>query len=70
MLEGTAHWNLILIADIDGADLLQLSKEFGVHVSLVQQPLSLKIEGLRGSLKLISERILDLKKARIPGGEN
>jgi hypothetical protein len=51
-----------LTQDIDGSDLLQMSTEFNVHISLVSEPLSLKIEGLRGSLKLLAEKISNLKK--------
>ncbi|KDQ63655.1 hypothetical protein JAAARDRAFT_169728 [Jaapia argillacea MUCL 33604] len=53
---------LFLILGKDGADLLQLSIQYNVHISLASNPLALRVEGLRGALKDISERIVSLKK--------
>ena len=35
---------------IDGTDLLNLSKNYNVHVALLSNPLSLRVEGLNGAL--------------------
>ncbi|KAI0931918.1 hypothetical protein AcV5_004709 [Taiwanofungus camphoratus] len=53
---------LFLILGRDGADLLQMSMEYNVHISLVAHPLALRVEGLRGSLKQLNEHITSLKK--------
>ncbi|EGN97497.1 hypothetical protein SERLA73DRAFT_75173 [Serpula lacrymans var. lacrymans S7.3] len=53
---------LFLILGQDGADLLQLSMQYNVHISLTSDPLALRVEGLRGSLKQLSEHISLLKK--------
>ncbi|KAH0838390.1 major facilitator superfamily domain-containing protein [Lanmaoa asiatica] len=49
----------------DGADLLQLSMQYNVHISLTSNPLALRVEGLRGSLKALTEHISSLKKGII-----
>lgn len=46
----------------DGVDLLQLSMQYNVHISLTSSPLALRVEGLRGSLKGLSEYISSFKK--------
>jgi len=35
---------------VDGTDLLNLSKTYNVHVALLSNPLSLRVEGLNGAL--------------------
>lgn len=54
----------IHISRTDGADLLQLSMQYNVHISLTFNPLALRVEGLRGSLKGLSEYISSLKKVQ------
>lgn len=49
----------------DGVDLLQLSMQYNVHISLTSSPLALRVEGLRGSLKGLTEYISSLKKVRL-----
>ncbi|KAG9314451.1 hypothetical protein JVU11DRAFT_5248 [Chiua virens] len=56
---------LFLMMGKDGADLLQLSMQYNVHISLTASPLALRVEGLRGSLKGLSEYISSLKKSII-----
>ncbi|KII93548.1 hypothetical protein PLICRDRAFT_171287 [Plicaturopsis crispa FD-325 SS-3] len=53
---------LFLILGKDGADLLQLSLDFNVHISMTPKPLALRAEGVRGSLKALTERIEELKE--------
>ncbi|KAL4064925.1 hypothetical protein V8B97DRAFT_2010607 [Scleroderma yunnanense] len=53
---------LFLILGKDGADLLQLSIQYNVHISLASGPLALQVEGLRGVLKQLTEHIDTLKK--------
>ncbi|KAL6310056.1 hypothetical protein BKA93DRAFT_722239 [Sparassis latifolia] len=48
---------MFLILGRDGADLLEMSMEFNVHISLTTNPLALRVEGLRGSLDRLSQRI-------------
>lgn len=48
----------------DGADLLQLSMQYNVHISLASNPLALRVEGLRGAMKQLTEHLNDLKKVR------
>lgn len=43
-----------------------MSAEYNVHMSLTQNPLALRVEGLRGSLKRLTEHISKLKKVCIP----
>ncbi|KAG5652170.1 hypothetical protein H0H81_006010 [Sphagnurus paluster] len=50
-----------LILGKDGADLLALSSEFNAHVSFSTNPLSLKVEGLRGSLRNLGRYIEEFK---------
>ena len=35
---------------LDGSDLLNISKNYNVHVALLSSPLSLRVEGLNGAL--------------------
>ncbi|KAI6044928.1 hypothetical protein EDC04DRAFT_2637621 [Pisolithus marmoratus] len=53
---------LFIILGKDGADLLQLSIQYNVHISLVPDPLALHVEGLRGALKQLTEHIDTLRK--------
>ena len=46
----------------DGSDLLRLVNDFSVRISTIPKPLALKVQGLRSSLKLVSERIGNLKR--------
>ncbi|KAF8225081.1 hypothetical protein L208DRAFT_1409162 [Tricholoma matsutake] len=50
-----------LILGKDGADLLSLSLRHNLHVSFSASPLSLKAEGLRGSLDNLSQYINEFK---------
>ncbi|KAG5734188.1 hypothetical protein E4T56_gene1247 [Termitomyces sp. T112] len=50
-----------LILGKDGADLLDISSKFGVHVSLSSNPLTLEVEGSRASLTQLSTYIDNLK---------
>lgn len=54
--------HLFLIIGKDGSDLLQLSTQFNVHVSLVQNPLALKVEGVREALNGVRDHIQNIKK--------
>ncbi|KAI6132741.1 hypothetical protein EV401DRAFT_2253645 [Pisolithus croceorrhizus] len=53
---------LFIILGKDGADLLQLSIQYNVHISLIPDPLALHVEGLRGALKQMTEHIDALRK--------
>ncbi|KAI0652194.1 hypothetical protein C8Q79DRAFT_1114986 [Trametes meyenii] len=54
---------LFLILGKDGQDLLRLSKDFDVHISLRRQPMALRIEGTRGTLKELADHIIVLRKS-------
>lgn len=56
---------LFLILGKDGADLLQLSMRYNVHISLASNPLALRVEGLRGTMKQLTEHLSELKKGII-----
>ncbi|KAG2350473.1 hypothetical protein BDR05DRAFT_993870 [Suillus weaverae] len=56
---------LFLILGKDGADLLQLSMQYNVHISLASNPLALRVEGLRGTMKQLTEHLSELKKGII-----
>ncbi|KIJ57886.1 hypothetical protein HYDPIDRAFT_34700 [Hydnomerulius pinastri MD-312] len=56
---------LFLVMGKDGADLLQLSMQYNVHISLTSDPLALRVEGLRGALKELTEHMSSLKKGII-----
>ncbi|PCH33832.1 hypothetical protein WOLCODRAFT_62495 [Wolfiporia cocos MD-104 SS10] len=56
---------LFLLLGKDGADLLDMSVAFNVHISLVSKPLGLRVEGIKAALKQISEHIGDVKKSII-----
>lgn len=49
----------------DGADLLQLSMQYNVHISLASNPLALRVEGFRGTMKQLTEHLSELKKVRL-----
>ncbi len=57
---------LILNRPLDGADLLKLSMEYKVHISLIPNPLGLRVEGLRGALSDLSSRLLAIKNVCLP----
>ncbi|OCH96202.1 hypothetical protein OBBRIDRAFT_883448 [Obba rivulosa] len=54
---------LFLILGRDGIDLLELSKQCNVHIALLTHPLSLRVEGLRGALKRLRDRVTDIKES-------
>lgn len=54
----------VYVSRTDGADLLQLSMQYNVYISLTPSPLALRVEGLRGSLKGLTEYISSLKKVQ------
>ncbi|KAG0708968.1 hypothetical protein DFH29DRAFT_889946 [Suillus ampliporus] len=56
---------LFLLLGKDGADLLQLSMQYNVHISLASNPLALRVEGLRGAMKQLTEHLSELKKGII-----
>ncbi|KAI0068378.1 hypothetical protein BV25DRAFT_1846382 [Artomyces pyxidatus] len=54
---------LFIVLGKDGADLLNVSKAYNVHVSLTDKPLALRVEGVRDSLKRVEEHLLEIKKS-------
>lgn len=46
----------------DGSDLLRLSKDYDVHISLRRNPMALRVEGTQGALRDLTEHILTLKQ--------
>ena len=50
------------ISSKDGSDLFKLANDFSVRISTIPKPLALRVQGSRGSLKQISERISTLKR--------
>ncbi|KAH9847395.1 hypothetical protein C2E23DRAFT_890069 [Lenzites betulinus] len=61
MLPVTAS-ELFLILGRDGSDLLRLSKDYDVHISLRRKPMALRVEGTQGALRDLTEHILQLKQ--------
>jgi hypothetical protein len=53
--------NICVFLNPDGADLLSISRKYNVHVSFSANPLSLKVEGLRGSLDNLGQYIVKFK---------
>ncbi|EIW86616.1 hypothetical protein CONPUDRAFT_45660 [Coniophora puteana RWD-64-598 SS2] len=53
---------LFLILGKDGADLLQLSIGYKVHIGLSSHPLALRVEGLRGDISELTQVIKSLKQ--------
>ncbi|KZT05899.1 uncharacterized protein LAESUDRAFT_654686 [Laetiporus sulphureus 93-53] len=53
---------LFLLLGKDGADLLDMSFKYNVHIALAPGPLSLRVEGLRDSLKTLAEEIHHIKQ--------
>jgi superfamily I DNA and RNA helicase len=49
---------------LDGAELLQMSQEYNVHIAVTRSPLALKVEGLRPSLSALSEHITAVKNVK------
>ncbi|THH10145.1 hypothetical protein EW145_g1532 [Phellinidium pouzarii] len=56
---------LFLLLGKDGSQLLQISTDYNVHIAVNSRPLSIKIEGFRGSLKKLEALIVDRRKAII-----
>ncbi|CCL98990.1 uncharacterized protein FIBRA_00998 [Fibroporia radiculosa] len=56
---------LFLILGRDGADLLEMSLEYNVHISLATHPLALRVEGLRGALSKLSDHLTKVKRSII-----
>ncbi|KIM85336.1 hypothetical protein PILCRDRAFT_357891 [Piloderma croceum F 1598] len=54
---------LFLILGKDGAELLQMSKDYNVHIAVTRRPLLLRVEGLKASLDALSEHIAAVKNA-------
>ncbi|KZT75163.1 hypothetical protein DAEQUDRAFT_23709 [Daedalea quercina L-15889] len=54
---------MFLIMGKDGADLLEMSRTYQVHVSLSTDPFALSVEGVRGALKKVAERIDSIKES-------
>lgn len=46
----------------DGTEMLQMSKDYNVHIAVERSPLALRVEGLRASLKAMSKHIDVVKK--------
>ncbi|KAH9947903.1 hypothetical protein B0H21DRAFT_736078 [Amylocystis lapponica] len=57
--------NISLALYLDGADMLDMSMTYNVHISLTTEPLALRVEGLRGSLKQLSEYIVQSRRCEI-----
>ena len=53
-----------LTSDLDGAELLQMSKDYNVHIAVTRMPLSLRVEGLKASLNALSEHIAAAKNVK------
>jgi hypothetical protein len=49
---------------VDGVELLQMSKDYNVHISVTRSPLTLRVEGLRASLSALSEHITAVKNVK------
>lgn len=56
------HSRNLMSSSKDGLDLLRLVNDFSVRISTIPKPLALKVQGLRSSLRQISERIGNLKR--------
>ncbi|TFY56418.1 hypothetical protein EVJ58_g7657 [Rhodofomes roseus] len=56
---------MFLIMGKDGADILELSRAYNVHISLKTDPFALHVEGVRTSIKKVAERISTIKKSII-----
>ena len=41
----------------DGANLLHAAATYEAHISLVREPLALRIEGMRGSIKKLKDAL-------------
>jgi hypothetical protein len=53
-----------LTNDLDGAELLQMSKDYNVHIAVTRRPLSLRVEGLKASLNALSEHVAAVKNVK------
>jgi hypothetical protein len=40
--------------------------QYNVHISLASNPLALRVEGLRGTMKRLTEHLGEMKKVRLP----
>ncbi|KAH8120394.1 hypothetical protein DFH11DRAFT_59568 [Phellopilus nigrolimitatus] len=56
---------LFLLLGRDGSELLQISIDYNVHMSVSPNPLSIQIEGSKGSLRRLEALIAERKKAII-----
>ncbi|KAL5535583.1 hypothetical protein ACEPAF_3677 [Sanghuangporus sanghuang] len=54
---------LFLLLGKDGSELLQISKTYNVHISVKPDPLSIRIEGFRGSIKKIEALVVERRKS-------
>lgn len=46
-------------------DLLQLTMQFNVHISLSPKPLALRAEGVRSSVNALGKRLAQIKKVNL-----
>ncbi|RDX50400.1 hypothetical protein OH76DRAFT_1380349 [Lentinus brumalis] len=53
---------LFLFLGRDGSDLLRISQDYNVHISLRQKPLGLSVEGSRASVRELTEHLLAVKQ--------
>jgi hypothetical protein len=53
-----------LKSHLDGAELLQMSMDYNVHIAVTRSPLALRVEGLRASLSALSEHITAVKNVK------
>ncbi|EIN14190.1 hypothetical protein PUNSTDRAFT_56632 [Punctularia strigosozonata HHB-11173 SS5] len=58
---------LFLMMGKDGADLLQMSIDFNVHISVSTSPLALRVEGVRKSMRALTTHIQALKTTFVEG---
>ncbi|KDR85097.1 hypothetical protein GALMADRAFT_233720 [Galerina marginata CBS 339.88] len=56
------HGQSFLLMGKDGTNLLSLSKRYNVYLAFTANPMSLRVKGLKGSLKLIEGYLNTLKK--------
>ncbi|KAI0715276.1 hypothetical protein C8Q76DRAFT_730142 [Earliella scabrosa] len=55
--------DLFLILGRDGTDLLRMSQDYDVHISLRQKPMALRVEGTRAAVRQLTEHVLETKQA-------
>jgi hypothetical protein len=56
----SSYWHLA-----DGADLLDMSMKYNVHVSFSSSPMALTVEGLLGHLDRLSDHITSIKEVNL-----